>query len=230
MIGPGEIAGAARARARGDRDDGARRPRLHGDDLGQRRAPKGVLHAQRAAWARRMMWEGWYGLGARRPHAPRRRLQLDLHPRRRADRPAGGGGDGADLHRAGRPPRLAGARRRARGDALRRGAGRLSPDARRAGARRGLRRRPPRPQRRRGAARGGARGVERGHGPADPRGARHVGDLDLRLGLPARPAPPGTTGFPQPGRRVAILPDDGGAEPVARGEDGLLAVSRRDPA
>ena len=25
--------------------------------------PKGVLHAQRAAWARRMMWRGWYGLG-----------------------------------------------------------------------------------------------------------------------------------------------------------------------
>ncbi|MFT6887967.1 MAG: acyl-coenzyme A synthetase/AMP-(fatty) acid ligase, partial [Paracoccaceae bacterium] len=27
-------------------------------------APKGVLHAQRSAWARRMMWDGWYGLGA----------------------------------------------------------------------------------------------------------------------------------------------------------------------
>ncbi|MEM1344578.1 MAG: AMP-binding protein [Pseudomonadota bacterium] len=25
--------------------------------------PKGVLHAQRSAWARQMMWEGWYGLG-----------------------------------------------------------------------------------------------------------------------------------------------------------------------
>src|SRR5690606_34959288 len=25
--------------------------------------PKGVVHAQRAAWARRMMWDGWYGLG-----------------------------------------------------------------------------------------------------------------------------------------------------------------------
>ncbi|MEM0943498.1 MAG: AMP-binding protein, partial [Pseudomonadota bacterium] len=24
--------------------------------------PKGVLHAHRAAWARRMMWQGWYGL------------------------------------------------------------------------------------------------------------------------------------------------------------------------
>ncbi|MFT6063606.1 MAG: acyl-coenzyme A synthetase/AMP-(fatty) acid ligase, partial [Paracoccaceae bacterium] len=27
-------------------------------------APKGVLHAQRSAWARRMMWDGWYGLSA----------------------------------------------------------------------------------------------------------------------------------------------------------------------
>lgn len=26
--------------------------------------PKGVLHAQRSAWARRMMWRGWYGLTA----------------------------------------------------------------------------------------------------------------------------------------------------------------------
>lgn len=26
--------------------------------------PKGVLHAHRSAWARRMMWDGWYGLGA----------------------------------------------------------------------------------------------------------------------------------------------------------------------
>lgn len=25
--------------------------------------PKGVLHAHRSAWARRMMWTGWYGLG-----------------------------------------------------------------------------------------------------------------------------------------------------------------------
>lgn len=25
--------------------------------------PKGVVHAQRSAWARRMMWRGWYGLG-----------------------------------------------------------------------------------------------------------------------------------------------------------------------
>jgi acyl-coenzyme A synthetase/AMP-(fatty) acid ligase len=27
-------------------------------------SPKGVLHAHRSAWARRMMWDGWYGLRA----------------------------------------------------------------------------------------------------------------------------------------------------------------------
>ena len=28
-------------------------------------APKGVLHAQRAVWGRRPMYEGWYGIGRR---------------------------------------------------------------------------------------------------------------------------------------------------------------------
>ncbi|RDW12791.1 class I adenylate-forming enzyme family protein [Paracoccus thiocyanatus] len=46
-------------------------------------------------------------------------------------------------------------------------------------------------------------------------------------GSPARPAPEGTTGFPQPGRRIAILDDDG-AE-LAPGAPGILAVHRSDP-
>ena len=45
---------------------------------------------------------------------------------------------------------------------------------------------------------------------------------------PARPTVEGAAGFPQPGRRVAVLADDG-PEPVPRGTEGLLAVSRRDP-
>lgn len=45
-------------------------------------------------------------------------------------------------------------------------------------------------------------------------------------GSPARPAPPGTAGWPQDGRRVAVLGDDG---PVPRGETGMLAVHRSDP-
>ena len=45
-------------------------------------------------------------------------------------------------------------------------------------------------------------------------------------GSPAHPAAPGTLGRPQDGRRVAILGPDG---PVALGEEGTIAVARTDP-
>ncbi len=45
-------------------------------------------------------------------------------------------------------------------------------------------------------------------------------------GSAARPAPDGASGYPQPGRRIAVLGPDG---PVPRGEAGELAVSSRDP-
>lgn len=44
---------------------------------------------------------------------------------------------------------------------------------------------------------------------------------------PARPAPPGVTGYAQTGRVIAVLgPDD---QPVARGMPGVLAIHRHDP-
>lgn len=46
-------------------------------------------------------------------------------------------------------------------------------------------------------------------------------------GSATRPAPEGATGYPQAGRRVAILGRDG--VPVPRGEPGELAVHRSDP-
>lgn len=46
-------------------------------------------------------------------------------------------------------------------------------------------------------------------------------------GSPARPAPQGTLGHPQPGRRIAILTEDGLA--AATGETGILAIHRSDP-
>ena len=46
-------------------------------------------------------------------------------------------------------------------------------------------------------------------------------------GSPARPAPDGATGFAQPGRRIALLDDAGG--PVPRGMPGLIAVAATDP-
>jgi acyl-coenzyme A synthetase/AMP-(fatty) acid ligase len=46
-------------------------------------------------------------------------------------------------------------------------------------------------------------------------------------GSPSRPAVPGTAGFAQPGRRLAVVDDQG--QPVPFGEPGTLAVSGRDP-
>jgi len=46
-------------------------------------------------------------------------------------------------------------------------------------------------------------------------------------GSPTRPAAPGTLGTPQDGRRVALVGEDG--QPVPRGTPGVIAVSRRDP-
>lgn len=46
-------------------------------------------------------------------------------------------------------------------------------------------------------------------------------------GSPDRPAPPGTAGFAQPGRHVAILGPDG--TPLPAGQPGLLAARRDDP-
>jgi acyl-coenzyme A synthetase/AMP-(fatty) acid ligase len=46
-------------------------------------------------------------------------------------------------------------------------------------------------------------------------------------GSPERPAPPGTIGRPQRGRHLAVLGADGA--PVPRGEPGVLAIHRDDP-
>ncbi len=46
---------------------------------------------------------------------------------------------------------------------------------------------------------------------------------------PGTPVLPGSPGRPQPGRRVAVLPVEGGDVPLGAGEQGLLAVHRSDP-
>lgn len=46
-------------------------------------------------------------------------------------------------------------------------------------------------------------------------------------GSPARPAPEGTLGYPQPGRRTAIVTPE--AAEVAQGETGILAIHGSDP-
>jgi len=46
---------------------------------------------------------------------------------------------------------------------------------------------------------------------------------------PSVPRKPGAVGKPQPGRSVAILPVEGGTDTLPPGEEGLLAVHRSDP-
>ncbi|KCV83702.1 benzoate-coenzyme A ligase [Actibacterium atlanticum] len=46
-------------------------------------------------------------------------------------------------------------------------------------------------------------------------------------GSPAKPAPDQSSGYPQPGRRLAVLGAD--MQPVTRGEPGQMAISNRDP-
>jgi acyl-coenzyme A synthetase/AMP-(fatty) acid ligase len=46
---------------------------------------------------------------------------------------------------------------------------------------------------------------------------------------PGEPIRPGSPGKPQTGRRIAVLPVEGGTEPLNPGEIGLLAVHRSDP-
>lgn len=46
---------------------------------------------------------------------------------------------------------------------------------------------------------------------------------------PSVPVRPGSPGKAQPGREIAILPRDGGTDPLPPGETGLLAVKRTDP-
>ena len=46
---------------------------------------------------------------------------------------------------------------------------------------------------------------------------------------PDTPRKAGKVGRPQPGRNIAILPVEGNSEPLARGEEGLIAVRRDDP-
>ena len=62
MIGPAEIAALRTAEPLAFAATGPDDPAYMVYTSGTAGRPKGVVHAQRAAWARRMMWDGWYGL------------------------------------------------------------------------------------------------------------------------------------------------------------------------
>jgi len=183
------------------------------------------MHAHRAVWARRLMWQGWYGL------TPEDRL---LH--------AGAFNWTYTLGTGLLDPWAIGA------TALIPGAG-VTPAqlplllkrfdatifAAAPGVYRQMLRAPlaPMPRLRHGLS----------AGETLPEGTRHAWTqatgtpIYEALGMsevstyvsaaPGRPAPAGTAGYAQPGRRIAVLGPD--HSPVARGEAGVLAVGADDP-
>ena len=173
--------------------------------------PKGVVHAQRAAWARRMMWDGWYGLTPddRVLHAGAFNWTYTLGAGLTDPWAIGA----TALIYAGPPdrgvwPRLAAAHGATIFAAVP-GVYRQMLESGR-GPRRRLRRPAPRPQRRRGAARGGARAPGSAAAGRPIYEALGMSEVSTYVSFaPARPPVPGRAGRPQRGRRVAILADDG---------------------
>ncbi|MDD7973169.1 class I adenylate-forming enzyme family protein [Roseinatronobacter alkalisoli] len=185
--------------------------------------PRAVVHAHRAVWARRMMWDGWYGLRAddRVLHAGAFNWTYTL----------GTGlmdpwaiGATALIPETGAPLALMlkrfdatlfaavpGVYRQLLKDGqklelprLRHGlsAGEKLPDATRAGWH---------------AATGTA--IYEALGMSEC--STYISSS------PARPAPIGSAGYPQDGRQLAVLGADG--QPAPCGEDGMLAIHRSDP-
>jgi 4-hydroxybenzoate-CoA ligase len=190
--------------------------------------PKGVVHAQRAAWARRMMWDGWYGLTAedRVLHAGAFNWTYTLGAGLTDPWAAGA----TALIYAGPAdrtiwPRLAAAhaptifaaapgvyRQMLAAPELAQGF---------AGLRHGLSAGEAMPLHVRAAWEGAT-----GKPIYEALGMSEVSTYVSFS--PAHPTVPGRAGRPQRGRRVAVLGETG-VTPTALGEPGLLAVSRRDP-
>jgi len=191
--------------------------------------PKGVVHAQRAAWARRMMWTGWYGLtpedrvlhagafnwtytlgaGITDPWAIGATALIYAGPADRTVWPRLAAAHCATIFAA-----VPGVYRQMleTGDDLARGF---------AGLRHGL-----------SAGEALPDSVRDGFAAATGKAIYEaIGMTEVSTYAsfaPGRPPRPGRVGRPQHGRRVAILREEGEGL-AACGEEGLLAVSRRDP-
>ncbi|MEL6679319.1 MAG: acyl-CoA synthetase [Pseudomonadota bacterium] len=191
--------------------------------------PKGVLHAHRAAWARRMMWQDWYGLTPddRVFHAGAFNWTYTLGAGLTDPWAVGA----SALIYTGKPDRAvwaeimaqhtpsifaavpgvyrqiltSGADLRSSTEGLRHGlsAGEALTPSLRARWRTGT--------------------------GTDIHEALGMSEVSTFIsGSPARPAPEGTMGAPQRGRRIALLADET-ADPVPPGTVGRLAVHRSDP-
>ncbi|GMG83483.1 AMP-binding protein [Paralimibaculum aggregatum] len=189
---------------------------------------KGVLHAQRSAWARRMMWQGWYGLepGDRVLHAGAFNWTYTL----------GAGlidpwaaGASTVIHTgprdAGIWPRLAAAENATIFAAvpgvyrqMLRAGGALHASF--AGLRHGLTAGEKMPE-----ALAAAWTEATGKPLYEALGMSEISTYVSSS--PAVAPRAGTAGRPQQGRRVAVV--DAAGAPAAVGAEGMLAVSRRDP-
>ncbi len=188
--------------------------------------PKAVAHAHRAVWARRMMWDGWYGLTSedRVLHAGAFNWTYTL----------GTGlldpwaiGATALIPKPGTDP-MALPLLLKRHDA--------SIFAAVPGVYRKLLSQPDHlslPKLRHGLSAGEKlpdtlRGAWRMATGTDLHEALGMSECSTFVsGAPARPAPKGSLGFPQPGRNIAVVSEDG--SPVAVGDVGVLAIHESDP-
>ena len=187
--------------------------------------PRAVMHAHRAVWARRMMWDGWYGLRPddRLMHAGAFNWTYTLGTGLMDPWAIGATAliPGADVQPAQLPLLLKrheatifAAAPGVYRQMLRAGTGRLPR------LRHGLSAGEKLPEATR------ARWTEATGTPIyEALGMSEVSTFVSAS--PDRPAPPGTAGYPQPGRRIAVL--DGAHRPVPPGEPGVLAVAADDP-
>jgi acyl-coenzyme A synthetase/AMP-(fatty) acid ligase len=216
---------------RGDyADTGADDPAFLIYTSGTTAVPKGVLHAQRSAFGRRPMYEGWYGIGPddRMLHAGAFNWTFTLGT---GLTDPWANGATAIIYTGEKDPALwprliaqTGATLFAAVPGLYR---QILKYAR------------PGPSDLGGLRHGLMAGETPPPGLFEEWTARTGRPLYEALGMseistyvstgPSVPRKPGAIGKPQAGRRVAILGLEGGTEPLGPGEEGLLAVHRSDP-
>ncbi len=188
--------------------------------------PRAVVHAHRAVWARRMMWQGWYGL---RPddrlfHAGALNWTYTLGTGLLDPLAIGATAllPGRDLPQSLLAQKL----RQHRATIFA-----AAPGVYRQMLRGGLG--GPLPDLRHGLSAGEAMAAATREGWREATGtavheAFGMTECSTFLsGSPDRPAPAGGAGFAQKGRRIAVLGANG--QPVPTGAPGILAVHRSDP-